>query len=634
MKLVYGQRALALRVLLIVIAGAAFFSPHFVGALKINEYSDTLSDSGPLEQSNHTLKFILNTDVSPGGVFEITPPAGFEVLSTSTFGVRNVELWVDGTPRSSAATSGPGVDQVEITTGSPGFFRYTLAPDGGISSGSRLEFRIGNRTTTSIQPSVTYSTSTGTTTTPGDIEPIINSAVLGRHDVKLEVYDGGLVANASFVIFLNEKVSMPNVDTTEEVPPFRFNGAPTSTVGGTTLSVEISLETDELAICRYDISPGTAFGSMPGSFTNTGLIFHSTVVSVVPDSVAEYYIRCIDDEGNFNIDDFLIRFVVDPAPTGESNTDGTTDGDGTGSGDNGSGSGGGGGGTSGSSDGEEPTEGGDTGSGGSGGGGGGGSGGDSGSGGGGGFESTTGPYRSGDGQVIITGLAYPQSDVTILVDGQKFDTIKAGGTGAYSVTLDKIARGVYTFGIYAEGPDKVKSSTFSTSFTVTGARSSLLSNINIPPSISIKPDPVNPGEALTLSGYALPNANVTLQNGKLNTSSMKTLSAVSNASGAWSLQVDTTSFTKGTYQVRAKAEQVGGKVTNYSVYKYYGVGQTATVPINADLNRDGKVNLIDFSILLFWWNSDGGSSEPPADINRDGNVSLTDFSILLFNWTG
>lgn len=58
------------------------------------------------------------------------------------------------------------------------------------------------------------------------------------------------------------------------------------------------------------------------------------------------------------------------------------------------------------------------------------------------------------------------------------------------------------------------------------------------------------------------------------------------------------------------------------------------MPINADLNRDGRVNLVDFSILLFWWASDGGDSDPPADINLDGTVSLTDFSIMLFNWTG
>jgi hypothetical protein len=64
------------------------------------------------------------------------------------------------------------------------------------------------------------------------------------------------------------------------------------------------------------------------------------------------------------------------------------------------------------------------------------------------------------------------------------------------------------------------------------------------------------------------------------------------------------------------------------------LAKKATKPTTADLNRDGKVNLTDFSILLFWWNTDGGTSDPSADINGDKKVNLTDFSILLFNWTG
>jgi hypothetical protein len=49
-----------------------------------------------------------------------------------------------------------------------------------------------------------------------------------------------------------------------------------------------------------------------------------------------------------------------------------------------------------------------------------------------------------------------------------------------------------------------------------------------------------------------------------------------------------------------------------------------------DLNCDGFVNLVDFSILLFNWNT----ASTVADINKDGTVSLPDFSIMLFYWTG
>lgn len=605
-------------------------------ARNIIEYSDTISDSAPDEVSNHTFRFQLITSVGGNSYLEFDWPTGFELNTTPVdFDVRNVELLVDGSPRVASTTASVGVDQVDITRGDGGRIRYTLAPDGSISAGSDIEFRVGNQTSGAIQPFLTFSTSTGTTTDPGDPEPIRNPNATGTQEIDLRVIDSAVeVADAGFLITMIEKVGIAPIDTTEEIPPFRFNGQPTSTVSGTTPNVEISLETDEFAFCRYSTTPGVAFNAMSDQFTNSGLIFHSTVVPVTPNSIATFYVRCIDDEDNFNIDDFVITFTVDEIPTGTSNTEGNTDGDGTGSGDSGTGDGDGGGGTTGASDGEEPEAGGDTGTGGSGGGGGGGSGGSSGSRGGGGFESRDGPFRSGDGRVVITGLAFPDSEVTFLVDGTRVDSVRAEDDGSYEVTIDEIARGAYTFGVSAEGDDGVMSSPFSTSFTVTGARTTALSNINVPPSIEVSPDPVNPGETLTLSGYAIANAEITIENGRLDAPSVNTIQTTSDNDGRWTTTVNTSSFTNGTYQVRARAEQPDGDETAFSDYSFYGVGQEADVPLNTDLNRDGSVNLTDFSILLFWWDSNGGDSDPPADINRDGRVSLTDFSILLFNWTG
>lgn len=51
----------------------------------------------------------------------------------------------------------------------------------------------------------------------------------------------------------------------------------------------------------------------------------------------------------------------------------------------------------------------------------------------------------------------------------------------------------------------------------------------------------------------------------------------------------------------------------------------------ADLNCDGRVNLTDFSILMYNWG--GPKNNPRSDINSDSKVNLTDFSILLYNWT-
>ncbi len=610
--------------------------PQYMEARNISQYKDTLSISTPLLASNHTLSFVLDSAVGPGASFEVTMPAGFEVLGTSTFSAdRNVKLSVNGTERDSGSVHGPATDLVEIFAGTPGMIRYTLNTTTGVAAGDALELKIGNHTEASLDFSEEFSTSTGTTTTPADIKPIVNASTLGTKQVTVEVYDGGLVANAGFLIALVDQVGVGPVDTTEEIPPFRFNQAPTSTITGVSLSVEIFIETDEFAVCRYARVPGVDFSAMPHTFSGTGLIYHTDVVAVTPNSLQQFYIRCIDDEGNFNTDDFLLEFSVSDTPTGQANTEGNVAGDGTGSGNNGTGSGSGGGGTSGASDGEAPSEGGTSGGGGSGGGGGGRSGEENGSTAGGGFESTDGPYRSGDGRVVISGYASPRSTVYALVDGKAAESVKAESSGAYEITIDMIARGAYTFGIYAIDAAGTKSSTFSTSFTVSGARTSALSNINLAPTVKVTPDPVNPGSPLTISGYTTPNATVTLENEKDKSSATKqTLTATADGSGAWSLSVTTSGFTAGTYKARAKARLVSGLDTNFSAYTLYGVGQAASRPTNADLNRDGKVNLVDFSILLFWWNTDGGTSDPSADINADGRVSLTDFSILLFNWTG
>jgi hypothetical protein len=54
---------------------------------------------------------------------------------------------------------------------------------------------------------------------------------------------------------------------------------------------------------------------------------------------------------------------------------------------------------------------------------------------------------------------------------------------------------------------------------------------------------------------------------------------------------------------------------------------------HGDINKDGKINIVDFSILMYFWGQTNPSN-PCADLNKDGIVNLTDFSIMLYWWTG
>ncbi|HLP86576.1 MAG TPA: dockerin type I domain-containing protein [Candidatus Paceibacterota bacterium] len=70
-----------------------------------------------------------------------------------------------------------------------------------------------------------------------------------------------------------------------------------------------------------------------------------------------------------------------------------------------------------------------------------------------------------------------------------------------------------------------------------------------------------------------------------------------------------------------------------------GGGGGGTIPIKvtsvydiADLNKDTKVDTIDFSIMLYYWKKTGPFLNPLVDINKDNVVNSVDFSILLSRW--
>ena len=637
MKLLTSQLGLA--VFWIVLLAAGWLFVEEVQGRNIIQYSDTISNSQPTMAANHTFTFRPTVTIPPSARIEITAPPDFTLTSEEAFDPeRNIELLVDGNPRTVEETRTAFADAVDVFPGTPGVIHYHLNTGTGIPEGSQVELRIGTQTTLNIpNDETTFSTTTGTTTVLGGIPPIINATTTGRHTVDMRIVSGATeIANAGFVIWLLEPVGVGPVDTTNLIPPFRFNGSPTTTVTGVTANVELFVETDERAICKYATEPGVAYDDMPLTFTGTGLIYHTVVVPIEPNTIQEFYVRCMDEELNQNTDDYLIIFTVDEFPTGSANTDGDVSGDGSGTGNEGTGDGSGGGGQTGDSSGEAPTQGGSAGTGGSGGGGGGGSGGGSGGGGGGGFESTPGPFESGDARLVVSGLSSPGARVTTLVDGQEADTVTANSDGVFSFSIDGIARGAYTFGIYAIDRNNNRSSTFSTSFTVSGARTSALSNIILPPSFSVSPDPADPGDEVVIAGYTLPGATVTVENERQGSAASRTSqTTTADSSGRWSVIVPTSGFSVGTYQARAKsAPETSSRSSSFSQFVAYGVGEAAATTVNADLNRDSRVNLIDFSILLFWWGSDGGTSDPSADLNGDNRVNLVDFSILLFNWTG
>jgi hypothetical protein len=239
--------------------------------------------------------------------------------------------------------------------------------------------------------------------------------------------------------------------------------------------------------------------------------------------------------------------------------------------------------------------------------------------------------RLGETQVTIQGRAFPNATVHILIDGDQVGTVRTNGRGEFLFNT-ATTPGTASFGFWATDAAGTRSTTVNTTFDVTQGAITNLSGILIPPTIRASNPSTNPNTPLTLSGQTIPNVTVEVRIDP----GARNLSATADSFGNWSLPISS-GLPANEYAAKARfVEQTGALKTEspYGTALSLFIGVAGKATSNADLNRDGKVNLTDFSILVFWWGTAGGNSNPPADINGNGKVGLEDFSILLFNWTG
>jgi cysteine-rich repeat protein len=237
----------------------------------------------------------------------------------------------------------------------------------------------------------------------------------------------------------------------------------------------------------------------------------------------------------------------------------------------------------------------------------------------------------GDTSINITGIAYPNRQVNIVLDAQSVGNVRANSNGDFEFAIDTDP-GAASIGFWATDIYGIRSITFNTTFDVTQGAVTNLRGILLPPTIMADNVEINPGDTIVFSGQAAPNSEVELH---IDNELESTVTA--NSDGTWGLAYATGNLSASEHIAKARY-RIGSsnlsRQSSFSTALTLFVGVDGRVVSSSDLNSDGEVDLIDFSILLFWWQTPGGDSNPPADINSNGNVGIEDFSILLFNWTG
>ncbi len=238
--------------------------------------------------------------------------------------------------------------------------------------------------------------------------------------------------------------------------------------------------------------------------------------------------------------------------------------------------------------------------------------------------------------VVMQGNTFPNAKLILLKDGAVYTTLIANSDGGFNLSVNGLVFGNYQFSLYAQDKNGIESNPFTVNVPIFEVKTYSYRGIVLPPTIRASNLTIALGEEYYVEGYAAPGAVINLQ-----IPGAQSLGTTTVDSNGYYKIVVTANLSAGLYQLRTKA-QLNGVESLYSrpvqVLYYKGVpGQQLPPPPPqlancVDYNKDQRVNLIDFSILLFWL----GKNNPPINIdcNRDTVIDIKDFSILMYFWTG
>lgn len=246
------------------------------------------------------------------------------------------------------------------------------------------------------------------------------------------------------------------------------------------------------------------------------------------------------------------------------------------------------------------------------------------------------PVETPDTIIQFSGWAYPNATVTLRQDGTILTSTTAGSSAAFS-SSNIVNPGTHTYTLVAVDGSGYSSSTASITVTLSEGATVGISNVFLSPSVVATASTIDADESALLQGTTRPSSAVaiyvttTVLGGG---TTQRQFNVTSNAQGNWSRTFTGIELGVGSHSIRARATS-GAQTSEYSPTVAIAVNQvdpcSASTP--GDINCDGNVDLVDFSILLFYWQSINPANAR-ADINADTVVNVTDFSILLYYWTG
>jgi hypothetical protein len=236
--------------------------------------------------------------------------------------------------------------------------------------------------------------------------------------------------------------------------------------------------------------------------------------------------------------------------------------------------------------------------------------------------------------VRFSGEAYPNATVSVLKNGQFITSVKADNAGLFDVTLEEKYDSTILYSLVARDIAGNKSLLINYPLVVYSGYLTYVSGIRFAPTVVLDKIQVSLGDYLTVAGYALPKKELQIVIESQDEKTIqKTFTLTTPSSGRYDITLPMIGLDEEDYSLYVKYTNDDriSKLIKFTIGDTNIPSIDVTLNIPGDCNADGVINLVDFSVLAFWYKK----PNPPScvDINSDGIVDLTDFSILAFYWT-
>lgn len=252
------------------------------------------------------------------------------------------------------------------------------------------------------------------------------------------------------------------------------------------------------------------------------------------------------------------------------------------------------------------------------------------------------PLDLGTHEVVYSGKAYPGATVEVLRNGIILQHIPTNVSGDFSGSLT-LSPGTYQLGFAAKDTLGRRSSLLGRQVTVGDAATTTLAGLFLSPTIALDSRDLLRDGSIQVSGQAYPGSlvSITLSTDPMLSANVYVAQVHTAQDGTYTHRFFTDNYPIGRYIVRTRAFWEGeASALSEPEYVVLTEGKKELPKRECrkgDLNDDGSIDLVDFSIATYWYKrtlKSPFSEQEATCLNNDGKVDLYDFSLMAYYWTG